>query len=37
MPGEKADTNIKSKTSAKDTTNDKFAGRRGKRKAVETK
>ena len=36
MPGEKADMNIKSKTS-KDTTADKFAGRRGKRKAVETK
>jgi len=37
MPGEKADMNIKSKTSAKELVTDKFAGRRGKRKAVETK
>ena len=37
MPGEKADMNIKSKSSPKETANDKFAGRRGKRKAVETK
>ena len=37
MPGEKADMNIKSKTS-KEPSNEKFAGRRGKRgKAVETK
>ena len=36
MPGEKADMNIKSKTS-KEPSGDKFAGRRGKRKAVETK
>ena len=36
MPGEQADMNIKSKTS-KEAAPDKFAGRRGKRKAVETK
>jgi len=36
MPGEKADMNIKSKSS-KDSSNDKFAGKRGRRKAVETK
>ena len=38
MPGEKADMNIKSKTS-KDTAGERFnnAGRRGKRKPVETK
>jgi small subunit ribosomal protein S3 len=37
MPGEKADMNIKSKSSVKEPASDKFAGRRGKRKAVETK
>jgi len=36
MPGESADLNIKSKSS-KEPAADKFAGRRGKRKAVETK
>ncbi|MCQ2739367.1 MAG: 30S ribosomal protein S3 [bacterium] len=35
MPGEKADLNVKSKIS-KDTTGEKFNGRRGKRKPVET-
>ena len=36
MPGESADLNIKSKNT-KEVAGDKFAGRRGKRKAVETK
>jgi small subunit ribosomal protein S3 len=36
MPGEKADLNIKSKTS-KEPSGERFQGRRGKRKAVETK
>ncbi|MBQ7127210.1 30S ribosomal protein S3 [bacterium] len=35
MPGEKADANIKFKSS-KETTGEKFNGRRGKRKSVET-
>ena len=37
MPGEMADMNIKSKSSAKESTGDRFNGRRGKRKPVETK
>ena len=37
MPGEMADMNIKSKSSSKESTGDKFNGRRGKRKPVETK
>ena len=37
MPGEKADMNIKSKSSSKESTGDRFNGRRGKRKPVETK
>ena len=37
MPGERADMNIKSKSSSKETTGDRFNGRRGKRKPVETK
>ena len=36
MPGERADMNIKSKTS-KESTGERFNGRRGKRKPVETK
>ena len=36
MPGEKADMNIKSKNS-KESTGERFNGRRGKRKPVETK
>jgi len=36
MPGEKADMNIKSKSS-KENSGERFQGRRGKRKAVETK
>ena len=36
MPGEKADMNIKSKSS-KESTGERFNGRRGKRKPVETK
>ena len=36
MPGEKADMNIKSKN-LKETNGERFQGRRGKRKAVETK
>ena len=37
MPGEKADMNIKSKGSSKESTGERFNGRRGKRKPVETK
>ena len=37
MPGEKADMNIKSKSSSKESTGERFNGRRGKRKPVETK
>jgi len=37
MPGEKADLNIKSKNSKENNSADRFQGRRGKRKAVETK
>ena len=37
MPGEKADLNIKSKTSKENNSSERFQGRRGKRKAVETK
>ena len=37
MPGEKADMNIKSKSSKENSASDRFQGRRGKRKAVETK
>ena len=36
MPGERADMNIKSKSS-KESTGERFNGRRGKRKPVETK
>ena len=36
MPGEMADMNIKSKNS-KESTGERFNGRRGKRKPVETK
>ena len=35
--GEKADMNIKSKNSSKESTGERFNGRRGKRKPVETK
>ena len=37
MPGEKADMNIKSKSSKENNSAERFQGRRGKRKAVETK
>jgi len=37
MPGEKADLNIKSKSSKENNSGERFQGRRGKRKAVETK
>jgi len=37
MPGEKADMNIKSKNSKDNASAERFQGRRGKRKAVETK
>ena len=37
MPGEKADMNIKSKNSKENSSAERFQGRRGKRKAVETK
>ena len=37
MPGERADMNIKSKSSKESSTGERFNGRRGKRKAVETK